>query len=101
MPSALVLFMVGTGMVLTLVVELVVLHGDIGRMNTVFKFYLQVWTLFAVSAAAALGWLLGPLRRWQPGWRCTWKKLWPAGARGCLVPGYAGHGQDQGSHELL
>ena len=63
MPDAkrVVLFLVGTGLVLTLVVELVVLRGDIGRMNTVFKFYLQVWTLFAVSAAAAFGWLLESL----------------------------------------
>ena len=71
----LVLFMVGTGLVLTLVVELVVLQGDIGRMNTVFKFYLQVWTLFAVSAAAALGWLLQALRGWKPGWRVAWQTI--------------------------
>jgi YYY domain-containing protein len=68
-----VLFMVGTGLVLTLVVELVVLVGDIGRMNTVFKFYLQVWTLFAVSAAAALGWLLEWLGSWKPGLRMVWQ----------------------------
>ncbi len=54
-----VLFLVGTGLVLTLMVEAVVLVGDIGRMNTVFKFYLQVWTLFSISAAAAFAW------RWQ------------------------------------
>jgi uncharacterized membrane protein len=42
-------------------------------MNTVFKFYLQVWTLFAVSAAAALGWLAAELRRWLPNWRTGWQ----------------------------
>ena len=60
----LVLFMVGTGLVLTLIVEFVVLSGDIGRMNTVFKFYLQVWVLFAVSSAAALGWILAEFHEW-------------------------------------
>jgi YYY domain-containing protein len=68
-----VLFLVGTGLVLTLMVEVIVLRGDIGRMNTVFKFYLQVWTLFAVSAAAALGWLAAELRRWLPNWRTGWQ----------------------------
>jgi YYY domain-containing protein len=54
----LVLFMVGTAMVLTLFVELFALHGDIGRMNTVFKFYYQAWTLLALSSAAAIMWLI-------------------------------------------
>ncbi len=69
----LVLFWVGTGLLITLMVEVVVVRGDIGRMNTVFKFYLHAWVLFALSAAAALGWLLEPVRRWLPGWRITWR----------------------------
>jgi YYY domain-containing protein len=69
----LVLFLVGTGLLITLMVEVVVVRGDIGRMNTVFKFYLQVWLLFAISAAAALGWLLEPVRQWLPGWRISWR----------------------------
>ncbi len=48
-------------------------RGDIGRMNTVFKFYLHSWVMFALSAAAALGWLLEPVRRWLPGWRISWR----------------------------
>jgi len=60
----LVLFMIGTGLLLTLVVEFIVLSGDIGRMNTVFKFYLQVWVLLAISAAAALGWILAEFDEW-------------------------------------
>jgi uncharacterized membrane protein len=68
-----VLFMIGTGLVLTMAVEIIVLVGDIGRMNTVFKFYLQVWTLFAVSAAASLGWLLPVMRRWYPRFRLVWQ----------------------------
>ncbi len=68
-----ILFLFGTGLVLTLMVEVVVLQGDIGRMNTVFKFYLQSWTLFAVSAAAAFGWLLTELPRWTVNWRKAWQ----------------------------
>lgn len=60
----LVLFMIGTGILLTLVVEFIVLSGDIGRMNTVFKFYLQVWVLFAISASAGLGWILSEFDQW-------------------------------------
>jgi YYY domain-containing protein len=67
-----VLFLFGTGIVLTLFVDIVRLEGDIGRMNTVFKFYLQTWTLFAVSGAAALGWLLSSMSEWSK----IWRKLW-------------------------
>jgi uncharacterized membrane protein len=35
-------------------VELVTLKGDIGRMNTVFKFYLQAWVFFGIAAATGL-----------------------------------------------
>lgn len=69
----LVLFWVGTGLLITLMVEMVVVRGDIGRMNTVFKFYLITWALFSLSAAAALGWLLEPVRQWLPGWRFAWR----------------------------
>ena len=68
-----VLFLVGTGLVLTLMVEIIVLVGDIGRMNTVFKFYLQVWILFAISAATVMGWLVAGLQSWQLNWRKAWQ----------------------------
>ena len=80
MPDAkrLVLFWVGTGLLITLMVEVIVVRGDIGRMNTVFKFYLHSWVLFALSAAAALGWLLEPVRHWLTGWRVAWRVVFAA-----------------------
>ncbi|MBN2044856.1 MAG: phospholipid carrier-dependent glycosyltransferase [Anaerolineales bacterium] len=68
-----VLFMTGTALFLTMLVEVVVLSGDIGRMNTVFKFYLQAWVLFGASSAAAFGWTLTEMRRWQEGWQSAWR----------------------------
>lgn len=60
------LFLIGTAVTLTLVVELIYLPGDIGRMNTVFKFYLQVWVMFALAAGVCLGWVIQSLRYWKP-----------------------------------
>jgi len=51
----LVALLIGAALAMTLMVEVITLRGDIGRMNTVFKFYLQVWVLFGVCAAAGLG----------------------------------------------
>lgn len=68
-----VLFLVGTGLTLTLMVEVIVLRGDIARMNTVFKFYLQVWMMFGISAASGLGWLIMSFPNWQSRWRNTWQ----------------------------
>ncbi|MCU0522385.1 MAG: DUF2298 domain-containing protein, partial [Anaerolineae bacterium] len=52
-------FWVGTALTISLLVEVVVLKGDLERMNTVFKFHLQVWMLLALSAA---GFVEGILR---------------------------------------
>jgi uncharacterized membrane protein len=70
-----VLFMIGTSLAITLMVEIVYVEGDIGRMNTVFKFYLQAWTFMAISAAAALCWLISMVREWNPAVRITWQVL--------------------------
>jgi uncharacterized membrane protein len=68
-----VLLMVGTALTLTIAVEVVVLVGDIGRMNTVFKLYLQAWMLLAVSAAASFGWLMNVF----PAWNFKWRTVFP------------------------
>jgi YYY domain-containing protein len=68
-----VLFMIGTSLALTIAVEVIVLVGDIGRMNTVFKLYLQAWTMLSVSAAAAFGWTLPAVTSWRTRWRNLWQ----------------------------
>ncbi len=76
--------LVGTAMALSLAVEIVVLEGDIGRMNTVFKFYLQVWILLAIAAATSVAWMWRRARSWS----CEQRWLWQA-AMAALVFGGA------------
>ncbi|MCL4458962.1 MAG: DUF2298 domain-containing protein [Chloroflexi bacterium] len=56
-----VLIMIGTGLVLSIFCELYAIKGDIGRMNTVFKLYLQVWILWAVASGACVMFLFRAL----------------------------------------
>jgi YYY domain-containing protein len=76
-----VLLMVGTALTLTIAVEIVRLVGDIGRMNTVFKLYLQAWMLLAVSAAASFGWLMNIF----PAWNFKWRTIFQFGSYVLLV----------------
>jgi YYY domain-containing protein len=68
-----VLVMIAAGLALTLMVEIIVLVGDIGRMNTVFKFYLQVWTLLGLSSAVIFAWTLSAIPSWTSSWQFVWK----------------------------
>jgi YYY domain-containing protein len=69
---ALPALMTALGFLLSLLVEYVVLAGDVGRMNTVFKFYYQVWIFFALASALTLPAIFGALRSWKSAWRRTW-----------------------------
>jgi YYY domain-containing protein len=93
-----VLFLIGTALIITIVVEVVVVRGDIGRQNTIFKFYLQSWFLLAVSAGAALAWTLPAYFKWLPGWRAFWQTaliLLLAGAAMFTVTGISGKIHDR------
>lgn len=70
-------FVVAVAVGLTFAVEVVVLKGDISRMNTTFKFYLQVWVLLGIAAAVALGWLADRLAAWRGRGKTVWQGfLW-------------------------
>jgi YYY domain-containing protein len=93
-----VLFLIGTALLITIVVEVVVVRGDIGRQNTIFKFYLQAWFLLAVSGGAALAWTLPAFFKWLPGWRIFWQStmiLLIAGAALFTVTGTSGKIRDR------
>ena len=63
-PAMLVLCgLTALALAISLGVEFYTLKGDIGRMNTVFKFYLQVWVLLALAAAVFLVLFLDRLRQ--------------------------------------
>lgn len=56
--DAFVAAMIGLSLLLVLGVDFLRVEGDIDRMNTVFKTYLQVWVLMGVGSAYALWRLL-------------------------------------------
>jgi YYY domain-containing protein len=80
---------VGLAMSICVAVEVVVVKGDVGRQNTVFKFYLQAWILLSIVAAISVAWLYARAvnarsRRWLSELRHVW---W--GAMALLVLGGA------------
>ena len=94
----LALFLIGTAMFITVLVEVAVVRGDIGRQNTIFKFYMQAWLMLAVSAGAALAWTLPAFFRWLPGWRVFWQTgvvLLVGGAAMFTISGTAGKIRDR------
>lgn len=72
-----VLALAGLSIVLTLAVELVVLDGDIGRQNTVFKFYIQAWLMLSAVGGVAAACLIKSSDDWPAVGRWVW---YPVGA---------------------
>jgi uncharacterized membrane protein len=63
--SSLLLFvyaMIGLGFGLTMSVDVWTFNTDIGRMNTVFKFYLHVWLLWGIASAYGAWYVFAVLR---------------------------------------
>ena len=58
--EGLVMAMLAMAALIVIGVDFVTVEGDIGRMNTLFKYYLEVWVFLAIAAAYAL-WRLFPV----------------------------------------
>ena len=57
--------MIALAFAITMGVEVVRQKDDIGRMNTVFKFYMQAWVLFGIGTAFGLASWLPRAARWS------------------------------------
>ena len=66
------LVLIGLALALTLGVEIIVIGGDIGRQNTVFKFYMQVWLLLSIAGGIAFACLLRASKEFSTGLRIIW-----------------------------
>ncbi len=66
------LVLIGLALSMTLGVEVIVIGGDIGRQNTVFKFYIQAWLLLSVAGGVAFACLW----RASQDFSTTLKVLW-------------------------
>jgi uncharacterized membrane protein len=68
------------GLALTMAVEVVVLKGDVGRSNTVFRLYNQAWFFFGLAISAALVEIGQRIITWP-----KWLKISWAGILGIIV----------------
>ena len=60
------------GLSLTMLVEVVVLKGDVGRSNMVFRFYDQAWFLFGVGMSLALVDIITGMADWPRRLKSAW-----------------------------
>ena len=68
-----VLILISAALGLTLFVEIFVTAGDIGRMNTVFKIYMQVWLLLSVVGGVTAVWAWPSVQKRSETTRHIWK----------------------------
>lgn len=66
------LALIGLALSMTLGVEIIVIGGDIGRQNTVFKFYIQVWLLLSVAGGVAYACLQRAAQDFSRGLKLLW-----------------------------
>ena len=80
------LLLLGMALAISIGVDIVRIEGDIGRMNTLFKYYLEVWILLGLASAYML-WYMGDQGhfRVRPEWT---KVVWVGvlvGLMGCSL----------------
>ena len=84
------LLLLALALAITMGVEVLRQKDDIGRMNTVFKFYLQAWVLFGVSLSAGLASFAAWTDRRRPAWsKVAWAVLAVLFAAAMLYPPFA------------
>lgn len=66
------LVLIGLALSITLGVEVLVIGGDIGRQNTVFKFYIQVWLLLSIAGGIAFACLLEASENFSRALKIAW-----------------------------
>ena len=75
LPTArrIVLILIASALGITLFVEFFVVENTVGRMNTVFKFYMQVWLLLSVVGGVTAVWAWPTIQKKE-----TTRKTWLA-----------------------
>ena len=75
LPTArrIVLILIASALGITLFVEFFVVENTVGRMNTVFKFYMQVWLLLSVVSGVTAVWAWPTIEKKE-----TARKVWLA-----------------------
>ena len=74
----------GTALAIVIGLDFVRVEGDIERMNSVFKFYLQVWVLLGLAAAYFIWHMAGSLFH-GPVQAGSWRFLWAGGLAVLIV----------------
>ena len=75
---AIVALVVGTALAIVIGLDFVRVEGDIERMNSVFKFYMQVWVLLALGSAYLLWRMAGTMSN-VPAMRSRLRYGWAGG----------------------
>jgi len=65
-------FLFAVGISITVVVEVIVLKGDVGRSNTVFRLYNQAWLFMGLATSTALLVIWSKISAWKNAFKITW-----------------------------